>query len=89
MNIFDIFVRMFIGEVALIVKRGLKCDYRSEQQNGAVFKGKLLVSQQIRENYAHKERSYIEYDDYNVNRPENRLLKTTLDYLLHKTHSTK
>ena len=89
MNIFDIFVCMFVGEVALVVKRGLKCDYRTEQQNGVVFKGKLLVSQQIRKNYAHKERSYIEYDDYNVNRPENRLLKTTLEYLLHKTHSTK
>ena len=89
MNVFDIFVRMFISEVFVIAKRGLKCDYRSEQQNGTVFKGKLIVSEHIRENYVHKERSYVEFDDYNVNRPENRLIKTTLNYLLHRTHATK
>ena len=89
MNVFEIFVRMFISEVLLIVKHGLKCDYHSEQQNGTVFKGKLLVSQHIRKNYAHKERNYIEFDDYNVNRPENRLLKTTLRYLLKRSRSTK
>lgn len=89
LDIFDIFIRMFINEVFWIVKRGLKNDYRTVQQNEAVFKGRLLVSQNIRHNLAHKERSYVEFDDYNTNRPENRLIKTTLLWLHARTHSTR
>ena len=89
LDVFDIFIRMFINEVFEIVKRGLKNDYQSIQQNEQFFKGRLLVAQNIRQNIAHKERSFIEYDDYNTNRPENRLIKTTLVFLLKKTHSSK
>ena len=89
MNIFDIFIRMFIDEVFRIVKHGLKCDYETVRQNENFFKGKLMVSSQIRTNVAHKERCYVEYDDYNLNRPENRLIKTTLVYLSQKTNSAK
>ena len=35
----------------------------------------MKFSQQIKHNYAHKERSYVEYDTFSSNRPENRLLK--------------
>ena len=89
MSIFDIFIRMFINEVIILVKHGLRCDYRSLQQNEHYFKGKLLVSKHIVSNIAHKERNYVEYDDYHVDRPENRLIKSTLLYLLKCTASTK
>ena len=86
MNIFEIFIRMFIDEVFYIVKRGLKCSYETIGENAAFFRGKMKFSQQIRYNYIHKERSYVEYDAFTVNRPENRLLKATLQYLYR--HST-
>ena len=44
LNIFEIFIRMFIDEVFYIVKRGLKCDYETLQSNGNVFKGKMIFS---------------------------------------------
>ena len=89
MNIFEIFIRMFIDEVYSIVKHGLKSDYERAAGNSAVFKGKLVVSQHIRNNYAHKERTYIAFDEYNVNRAENRLIKSTLLYLYRKTTTSK
>ena len=89
MDVFDIFIRMFINEVLWIVKRGLKNDYQTVYENESFFKGRLLVNQNIRYNIAHKERSFVEYDDYNANRPENRLIKATLLWLLKKTHSAK
>lgn len=89
MSIFEVFIRMFIDEVFFIVKRGLKCSYETIQSNEAVFKGKMIFSGQIRYNYAHKERSYVEYDEFNVNRAENKLLKTTLLYLYQQTTSSK
>ena len=48
LDIFEIFIRMFIEEVFRIDKRGLKCDYQTVRQNENVFKGKLLISNKIR-----------------------------------------
>ena len=86
MNIFEVFIRMFVDEVFFIVKRGLKCNYETIEENTTFFRGKMKFSQQIKFNHSHKERSYVEYDAYTVNRPENRLLKATLLYLY--KHST-
>ena len=87
--IFEIFIRMFVEEVFRIVKRGLQCDYETVQSNESVCKGKLVFSGQIKYNYAHKERSFIEYDTFSTNRAENKILKSTLVYLYKKTTSSK
>ena len=89
MNIFEVFIRMFIDEVFFIVKRGLKCSYETIEENTTFFKGKMLFSQQIKFNHTHKERSYVAYDAFNVNRPENQLLKDTLQYLYPRSTSSK
>ena len=89
MNIFEIFIRMFVDEVFYIVKRGLKCNYETIEENATFFRGKMKFSQQIRHNYIHKERSYVEYDVFTVNRPENRLLKAALQHLYRHSTSSK
>ena len=89
MNVFEIFIRMFVDEVFYIVKRGIKCSYETIEENATFFRGKMKFSQQIRHNYIHKERSYVEYDAFTVNRPENRLLKSTLQYLYRHSTSSK
>lgn len=89
MSIFDVFIRMFIDEVFFIVKRGLKSNYETIQSNEAIFKGKIKFDGQIRYNYAHKERTFVEYDDFNLNRTENKLLKATLLYLYKNSNSSK
>lgn len=89
MNIFEIFIRMFIDEVFFIVKRGLKCSYESIEENATFFKGKMKFSQQIKYNHSHKERNFVEYDAFTVNRPENRLLKATLLHLYKHSTSSK
>lgn len=80
-NILEIFIRMFIEEAYMLVKRGLKSAYTEYQDNEYFYKGKLNFSGQIRLNAAHKERFYIEYEIFSVNRPENRLIKTTIELL--------
>ena len=89
LSIFEIFIRMFVDEVFYIVKRGLKCDYETIQSNESVFKGKMVFAGQIKHNYAHKERSFVEYDEFNTNRAENKILKSTLSYLYKSTTSFK
>ena len=89
LSIFEIFIRMFVDEVFYIVKRGLKCDYETIQSNENVFKGKMVFAVQIKHNYAHKERSFVEYDEFNTNRAENKILKSTLSYVYKCTTSSR
>ncbi len=78
----EIFITMFLEEVGKIIKRGLKSDYLNKEDNEFFLKGKLLFNEHIKRNYIHKERFYVAYDEYTQNRVENRLLKSTLKYLL-------
>lgn len=89
MNIFEIFIRMFVDEVFFIVKRGLKCNYEAVEENTRFYKGKMLFSEQVKLNHSHKERNYVEYDAFTANRPENKLLKATLLYLYKWTASSR
>ena len=85
MNIFEIFVRMFIDEILGIAKRGIKSDYVSTQENLTCFKGKMLIAENIRYNFAHAEHVFVEYDEFSVNRSENKLIKATLQLLAKKS----
>ncbi|VDG98940.1 5-methylcytosine-specific restriction enzyme subunit McrC [Lysinibacillus sphaericus] len=89
MPIFEVFIRQYIREVQMIVKRGLKSTYYDEQENLRVYKGKMNFSQQIKNNLVHKERFYMQYDEFGVNRAENRLIKTTLMFLTNISSSTE
>lgn len=89
MNVFEIFIRLFLDEVFFIVKHGLKCNYEKVQDNLGVVKGKIIFNKHIQLNHSHKERCYSEFDVFNTNRPENKLLKTTLEYLYMQSSSVK
>ena len=81
LDIFEIFIFMFLEEVGIIIKKGIKSDYVGCEDNLFYLKGKLLINEQIKRNSIHKERFYVQYDDYNQNRAENRLIKSTLKLL--------
>ncbi|WP_026527815.1 McrC family protein [Butyrivibrio sp. VCD2006] len=78
MNLYEIFINMYLQEARNLVKHGIKSAYISNEDNLRFFKGKLQVGEHIKANIAHKERFYMQYDEYQVNRAENRLVKTTL-----------
>ncbi len=85
----EIFISMFLEELSKLIKRGLKSDYISKEENLFFLKGKLKISEQIKHNTIHKERFHVEYQEFLSNRIENRLIKTTLEYLYKKSKSNK
>ncbi len=89
MNLYEVFISMYIREVRHLVKRGLKSAYRAVEENTVFYKGKLIFNEQIRNNSAHKERFYVRYDDFNVDRAENRLIKATLIKLIGISESSE
>lgn len=78
MNLYEIFINMYLQEVRQLVKHGIRSGYVSREDNLNYFKGKLLVNQNIKYNIAHKEKFYVAYDEYLPNRAENKLIKSTL-----------
>ena len=78
MNLYEIFINMYIQEVRQLVKRGIKSSYVGQEDNLMVYKGKLIVKEHIKHNLIHKERFYLGFDEYQVNRAENKLIKATL-----------
>lgn len=89
MSLYEIFINMYLQEVRQLVKHGIKSSYVGKEDNLTVFKGKLLVNENIKRNIAHKERFYAGFDEYQVNRPENKLVKSTLLKLQKITGSTE
>lgn len=86
MSLLEIFIKMFLDEVTILTKQGLKAAYTPVEANERFYKGKLLASQNIKYNLVNKERFFVRYDDFNINRPENRLIKSTLRFLRNTTN---
>ena len=84
-NLFEFFVKVFIDTVNKLIVRGLRSKYHLVRGNEKSFKGKIVFNEHIRQNYIHKERIFVEYEYYSQNRPENRLIKTTLEVLSRRT----
>ena len=78
MNLYEIFISMYVDAVSTLVKHGLKSAYVSKQENERFFKGKMIVGENIKKNACHKERFFVSYDEYQLNRAENKLIKSTL-----------
>ena len=87
--LFEIFISMFLEELTVLVRNGIKSDYISKEENLKFLKGKLKISEQIKYNTIHKERFFIQYEEFISNRVENRIIKTTLQFLYNKSKLNK
>jgi len=85
----EVFISMFLDEVDKLVKQGIKKDYITKEENLKFLKGKLKLNTQIKKNFIHKERFFVEYDEFLSDRVENRIIKTNLKYLYKLSKSNK
>jgi len=87
MPLLEVFIAEFLRSVAHVVKRGIRCDYITCQENLFTLRGKLQLSQHLRQNLCRADRFFTEHDEFTTNRPENRLLHTALRCVLSFTAS--
>jgi 5-methylcytosine-specific restriction enzyme subunit McrC len=59
MPLLEIFISFFLSELDVLVKKGIKRDYISIQDNQKFLKGKLLINEHIKKNLVHKERFFV------------------------------
>ncbi|MCR5168298.1 MAG: McrC family protein [Oscillospiraceae bacterium] len=81
LNIFETFVLSFVNSCMLIINNGLKQAYVPFLNNENFLKGKVDYAKHATKNFAHKDKFYVIYDVFTINRAENRLIKSTLKYL--------
>lgn len=86
MPLLDAFIHMYLREVQALVRGGIRADYVARQGNLNRLRGRIMLTPQLRHNILHPERLYCAYDEYDLNCPENRLVKTTL--LVLRRHTT-
>ena len=81
MPLFEVFVAMFLTETSDLVRVGLRSAYSRVEAEERFVRGKIDFSREARSNPAHAERLNLIYDEFSLDRPENRLIKTCLLYL--------
>lgn len=85
----EIFAIMFLDEVERLIKKGIKSDYVAVEQNRHFLKGKLLWTQNLKYNFAHKERFFTQSDEFISDIAPNRLIVSTLLFLSRQNFSLK
>lgn len=78
MPLFELLLRCFLEQVTTIVKKGIARSYVAKQENLVFLRGKLQLSEHIRRNSYNASRMFCEFDEYDVDRPINRLIKGAL-----------
>ena len=79
MPLFEILMRQFLDHVGDIVRKGIARTYVSRQDNLVFLRGKLQLMENIRRNASDRSRLYCEFDEYEIDRPVNRLIKGALE----------
>lgn len=85
LSLYEIFIHIYLNRILELTKLGLRSDYTELEESLPSFRGRLKVTDQIRVNHSHAERFYVQHDEYTMSRPENRIIKTTLDKLIRVT----
>lgn len=79
-------IRQFLKCFESLVQRGLRFDYNRVQEDQNFLRGQLQHARYMRQPPSQRHIFPIEYDVYEVNRPENRLIRTALEVVCKKTN---
>lgn len=84
-HIIEIFISVFCKDILELLKRGIKKSYIRKSENLNNYKGKLNFSEHIKHNITSKNKFFVEYSEFSLDIPENRILKSACLYLIKQT----
>ena len=85
--IIELFISVFCNDLMEILKKGIKKSYIKREENLSNYKGKLKFAEHIQKNAITKNKFFVEYSEFCINIPENRLLKSACLLLIKKTNN--
>jgi len=83
--VLEVFITTYLASLSELIKRGLKQHYVYQEENAKFLRGRLNFSDHLRENLLHRERFHISFDEFSLNIPQNKIIKSTLVFLAEKS----
>lgn len=80
-------IREFLQSASKVIKIGLRQRYEETRSSENFLRGRLLAHQQMRQHPGRGHVFNIEFEQFTLNRPENRLLRAGIDRALRLTKS--
>ena len=87
-NIFEFFIEMYVKEMRTVLNKGLNSNYHKRRNNCNFLKGKLIFNENIKRNAADDSSFYVEYQVFDHDSSENRIVKATLERLSILSHDS-
>lgn len=87
-SVLDALIRLYCEMLWKAVHQGLVKRYETQEQNLAVLRGRLNISQQLRHNVARPDRLHCSFDEFTPDIEVNRVLKLSLR-VLHRLVKTE
>ena len=81
-SILEFYIEMYVEECSRVIGIGMNNDYRTYQSNERFMRGKILHIENIKRNSVLKNRFFVEYELFNQDSAENRIVKASLKKLL-------
>jgi len=85
MPLFEVLLRQFLKHTTEIARKGIARAYQTYRADCLFLRGKLQISEHIRRNAIRSDRMYCEFDEYEIDRPINRLIKGALEIVAKAT----
>ncbi|WP_338792523.1 5-methylcytosine-specific restriction endonuclease system specificity protein McrC [Bernardetia sp. MNP-M8] len=81
-ELLDLFAKVLITATKVLLKRGIDRDYIENVQEINAVKGKLQVSQTLKQNLLSKQKTVCSFDDFSFNILQNQILLSTIQRLI-------
>lgn len=80
-SILEVFIKLFCQKLWQCVRRGIVRQYEPRSENLTMLRGRLSISEQVRQNLARPDRLACVFDEFSENNPLNQALKAALRVL--------
>ena len=81
-SLLDVFILHFCDQLHAEIMQGMIRTYIERNENLNVLRGRLRIEQQFKQNLAHRERLFCQYDELSDDNVHNQILKHVLKILL-------
>ncbi|WP_237057431.1 McrC family protein [Microbulbifer sediminum] len=78
----EILIGHFLNEVKALIRQGARSSYRDNMSELSFLRGRLRTSDQLRQPPSRQHKFQVEYEEFSRNRPENRLIRSSLAHAL-------
>jgi len=86
-DLLEVCISIFVSQFNRLINREIHRSYEPYEENMQFIKGKILFGRSIKENQFRKHLHFVGYEEFTMNNPLNRILKTIITRLLNQTQS--